>query len=435
MRRRSDWRGGGIFLLIGVCWVFFSSGLAVCGGDLRGAAGRVDITPSIPVTMAGYSSRKEVSRGVHDPLSIRVVVFEEGGRRLVLVSVDLLGFYGGTAAVMRKAILSGCGLGRGELFLSATHTHSGPTVTLDTESGHTNNVRYTRELEGKLVEAVRRVLEEMGPIAVGFGRGSSPVGANRRKVVYDEAGESRIVLGRNPDAVTDREVQVLAVRRGEGGDREAVVFGYATHSTALGPGNYLVSGDVHGLAAQFIEGNLGGGVVAPAFAGASGNIDPWYRVLPGFRTEGGWIPEPVLLGTMLGEEVIHVLAGIDDFRGEGPVRVRFESLALPVKPRRGEEESAGGEREFNLTVGRVGEVAFVGLGGEVFNEIGQAIKSASPFGMTFIMTQCNGAAGYLPTRSSYPEGGYEVESSPFAPGADEAVIAASLRLLRELRGE
>ena len=37
------------------------------------------------------------------------------------------------------------------------------------------------------------------------------------------------------------------------------------------------------------------------------------------------------------------------------------------------------------------------------------------------MTHCNGAAGYLPTLASYAEGGYEVQSSAFTPGADELV--------------
>jgi neutral ceramidase len=69
----------------------------------------------------------------------------------------------------------------------------------------------------------------------------------------------------------------------------------------------------------------------------------------------------------------------------------------------------------------------------VFNEIGQAIKTASPFSHTFVLTHCNAAGGYLPTRSSYAEGGYEVLSSPFAAGAAEMVVEETTRMLRELR--
>ena len=82
---------------------------------------------------------------------------------------------------------------------------------------------------------------------------------------------------------------------------------------------------------------------------------------------------------------------------------------------------------------RVGGIAFVGLGGEVFNELGKAIKANSPFQPTFVLTHCNGAAGYIPTEESYPSGGYEVESSQFAAGCGEKIVAEALRMLKELQ--
>jgi hypothetical protein len=112
----------------------------------------------------------------------------------------------------------------------------------------------------------------------------------------------------------------------------------------------------------------------------------------------------------------------------------MKSMELPGKARGATEPAATSEpAPFVLTVGCVGDVALVGLGGEVFDEIGQAIKTASPFPQTFVLTHCNAAGGYLPTRSSYAEGGYEVQSSPFAPGADEKVIGEATRMLQSLR--
>lgn len=423
--------------IIGACLLVCGAALAAEPPDiLRAGIARIDITPTKPVTLAGYESRKDVSQGVHDPLTARAVAFEQNGRHLVLVSTEILGFYGGTAASCRKAILEACRLQPSELFLAAIHTHSAPNVGIDREKGHPNNIEYVQTLETRLVEVVRDALAHTAPVQIGVGSGSSPVGANRREVVTDAAGGSTIRLGRNPSLATDREVQVLKVSRAGTGDLVAVVFAYATHSTSMGPRNYLVSGDVHGLAAQFLEKYLGGGVLAPPFAGASGNIDPWFRVLPEFNTKNGWIPEPVLMGTMLGEEVAHVLNGIQKPGAGGPIKTALKTLMLPGKPR-GEAPAAADAApvEFNLSVGRVGDVAFVGLGGEVFNEIGKAIKAASPFRHTFVMTHCNGAAGYLPTKPSYDEGGYEVQSSPFAPTAAEQVIEEAVRMLKELCDE
>ena len=198
----------------------------------------------------------------------------------------------------------------------------------------------------------------------------------------------------------------------------------------MGPGNYLVTGDVHGLAEQFLEKYFDDGVVAPAFAGASGDMDPWFRVLPKFKTDKGWIPEPVLMGTMLGEEVVHVLDGMTKSDPSGPIKTVFKTLRLPGKQRAKIDAATGGEsREFNLTVGRVGDVAVVGLGGEVFNRIGKAIKAASPFPHTIVITHCNGAAGYLPTKEAYPEGGYEVKVSHLMPGAEKPLTAQLLQMI------
>lgn len=403
---------------------------------LRAGASRIDITPSTPVTLAGYESRKELSKGVHDPLSARAVVFERAGKHLALVAIENLGFYNETAPPLRQAILDECHLQPAELFLAAIHTHSAPTLTLDAGKGHSNNVDYTKELGTKLARVVREAMAQMVPVTLQAGSGSSPVGANRRQISRDEFGNPKIILGRNPGVMTDREVQVLKVTPAQGAEPIAVLFAYNTHSTSLGPRNYLVSGDVHGLAAQFIEKYLSNGTVVPGFAGASGNIDPWYRVLPEFRTTNGWIPEPVLQGTMLGEEVVRVCEGLPKPDLAGPINTAWKTLELPGKP---EGDTVITNRcpptPLNLLVGRIGQVGFVGLGGEVFNEIGQAIKTSSPFAHTIILTHCNGAAGYLPNRPAYLEGGYEVRSSSCGPDAADQVIKEAVRMLHDLRDQ
>ena len=403
-----------------------------CAGELQAGLSKVDITPSQPVRMAGYESRKEPSQGVHDPLGALALAIEKDGQHLVLVSLDSLGFYNNTAEPFRRAILEACQLKPSELFLCAIHTHSAPTLGMDPDKISPANVAYTKELQNKLVEVVGAALKNLAPIQASLCFGSSPVGVNRREVVQESSTGSKIVLGRNPLKMTDREVQVLKLAR-PGQDKLAgAVFVYETHSTSLGPRNYLISGDIHGIAEQFLENYFGSSIVAPGFAGASGNIDPWVRVLPDFRTNNGWIPEPVLLGTMLGEEVARVLEGKQSPLTNGSIRTLIKTANLPAKATADSSAPANGTAPIAITVGRLGEIAFVGWGGEVFNEIGLAVKAGSPFRHTFILTHCNGAAGYLPTRDSYPEGGYEVQSSAFAAGAAEALGAETLKMLREL---
>jgi neutral ceramidase len=399
---------------------------------LKAGAARIDITPEKPVTLSGYASRKGLSTGVHDPLSARVLAFEAGGKRLVLVSTDIIGFYGGTDEFLRSALLKEFSLQPGELFLTAIHTHAAPTPTLDREHGQASNVEYMEGLKGKLIEVVRQALDGMQPVSLGLGVGYCPVGSNRRELRINDKGESSIVLGRNPYGPTDKEVLVMKVA-GADGKPVAVAFDYATHGTSLGFDNYTISGDVPGLAEQFVEKILGSDVVAPAFVGASGNIDPWYRVLPGFNAEPGWVPEPVLLGTFLGEEVVHTYRDIKQTGPADRIATGYTVLQLPAKP--GDDTPAGrnpGTMPFVVTVARLGDVAFVGLGGEVLTEIGVAIKAGSPCEHTFVITHCNGAAGYLAPKELHVQGGYEVKSSHFAPRAPDTVIREAIRMLHGL---
>jgi neutral ceramidase len=383
--------------------------------------------------MAGYASRTNLSEGIHDPISARALAFEQDGARLVLVSLDSLGFYNQTAEPLRQAILDASGLKPSELFLCAIHDHSAPTLTLDAEHGPAPNVEYTQALRGKLADVVRTALQHLAPVQVGLGSGASPVGVNRREVVTGRDGKPKTILGRNPSILTDREVQVLKVVRGDGGEVIAALFDYPCHSTSLGPRNYLVSGDIHGMAAQFLEQYLGGGAVAPGFAGASGDIDPWVRVLPSFKTDKGWVPEPVLLATLLGEEVARVFDAIPVATTNCEIKTASKTLTLAPKGASGSPVSVDATGSFNIYVARLGDMAFVGLGGEVFNDLGKWIKSNSPFRTTFVLTHCNGAAGYIPTRASYPAGGYEVDSSQFAAGCGEKIADEAVRMLGELQ--
>jgi len=410
-------------------------------GVLRAGTAKIDITPKKSVKMAGYRGRTGLSTGVHDPLSARIVAFESNGKRFVLVSSDLIGFYNGTAEHVRKIILNEFGLEPSELFLSSIHTHAGPSLTIDKKEGHPHNLKYTETLTAKLVEVIRKAFNNMGSVRIGVGIGYSPVGSNRRELRFDSVGNSEIKLGHNPYGPTDKEVLVVKMAKPDGTDI-AVLFDYAIHATCLTGKNYFISGDVLGLAEQFVEKILGQDVIAPAFAGASGNINPWLRVNPSFDAGPDWIPEPVLLGTVLGEEVVHVFRDIvipvPAFAGKhgdgcGEIRTAFVTLELPGKAK-GELtiEKDCPPTLLNISAARVGDIAFVGMGAEVLTEIGMSIKAASPYKHTFVITHCNGAAGYLPPEHLYVEGGYEIKSSPFAPQAADIVVKQAVKMLHEL---
>jgi len=274
-------------------------------------------------------------------------------------------------------------------------------------------------------------VNDLKPVQAGAGVGYSPVGSNRREMRSD----GTITLGRNPYGVTDKEVVVLKISTPDGNAMGAL-FDYATHSTSLGPRNMLVSGDVLGLSAQFVEKILGNDIVTPVFAGASGNIDPWYRVLPEFNMEPGWIPEPVLLGTLLGEEVVTVFRNITGNVKGDDINTAFKTIQCQRRKTEESGQAATAQPEtipVNITAARIGnDVAFIGFNVEMLTEIGMKIKAGSPFRHTFVITHCNGSSGYLPPAELYKEGGYEVTSTRFDIGSAEKVIKEALRMLYDL---
>jgi len=81
------------------------------------------------------------------------------------------------------------------------------------------------------------------------------------------------------------------------------------------------------------------------------------------------------------------------------------------------------------------DVAIVAVPGEVFVELGLALKRASPFKTTFVVELANDCTpDYIPTRKAFEESGYEVLHSRLESGAGERIVEEAARLLQELAG-
>lgn len=428
-----------LFLFIASICIFFSLSAQKeksTGNDnqLRAGIARIDITPDIPVMLYGYASRKTLSEGIHDHLYARAVAFEKGGRKLLMVSSDIGSYTDTLYSVIKKSMMAKFGLRESEFFLAAIHSHSSPVASLDLKKANANNVQYTQGLQQKLLTVAGQALGNLKPVNTGSGAGYSPVGSNRRETT----SEGSITLGRNPYGPTDKEVLVFKMTDPEGNPVGAI-FDYATHATSLGPSNMLISGDVLGISEQFVEQIIGKDFVSQVFAGASGNIDPWYRILPTFETANGWIPETVLLGTLLGEEVVHVFRDIKTTAPVGEISSAIETIQCPRKRLDEKDDElpaldTQGTVPVTITAAHIGnDVAFISFNVEMLTEIGMAIKAGSPFKHTFVITHCNGSSGYLPLSALYKEGGYEINSTHFAIHSDEIVIKKALRMLYDLK--
>ena len=86
--------------------------------------------------------------------------------------------------------------------------------------------------------------------------------------------------------------------------------------------------------------------------------------------------------------------------------------------------------ELPLSAVAIGDaLAFAGIPGEPFTEIGRRIMDASPFKMTLCTCLTSGSCGYFPVASAYAEGGYEARSSVFGASVAEDLVRGSSELL------
>jgi hypothetical protein len=90
--------------------------------------------------------------------------------------------------------------------------------------------------------------------------------------------------------------------------------------------------------------------------------------------------------------------------------------------------------QLEVAVLRIGDMALVMTQGELFSEIGAAVKKASPFQVTLFCGYGNRVGGgYMPTKEEYAYGSYEVDGTPYAPDAAEQVVSESIALLRSVQ--
>jgi hypothetical protein len=149
----------------------------------------------------------------------------------------------------------------------------------------------------------------------------------------------------------------------------------------------------------------------------------------------------VSMGQLLGEEVLHVMRGMERMDANVQIDGREKSVQCPGRQRTdsGRAGSPGTYREagpvdIRLGLLRVGDIAIGAVNAEVFNLIAQRLKKESPYARTMMATLTNGSAasGYIPNDAAYGMYTFEVVSSRLQPGcAESAIVNGILDLMAD----
>ena len=463
------------------------------GSSLLVGVAETDITPPVGFPMAGYYHER-LAEGTIDPLKAKAIVFRDGDTAAALVVCDLIGIATDLSREVRRRVSEQTGIPENNIAISATHSHTAPDymkelyLYLGKEKQEELRLTYIEKLIGRPVEAIVQAYANAKPssLASGSATQTTPVSFNRRFVMRDGSVQTWQALS-NPEVVRaagpiDPEIGLLAIRDQENGTTRGILSSFALHLDTVGGMRW--SADYPFFIERTLRKACGTDVISIFGTGCCGDInhaDPSTTV----RNKADFIGESI--GTSISNHLAQ-LTPIENTR----LAVKSQVVQLPLEDATREEversvqlvdlANHGGKVEFfehvtaykklildqlrhrepytktaehitwglsrslagigetlpvNMTVMTIGnDVAIVCLPGEVFVELGLAIKHGSPFRTTIVVELSNAVESiYIPHRAAYAGGSYEVTNSAVQPGSGEMLVETALTLLRAAAAE
>ncbi|MHB0935588.1 MAG: neutral/alkaline non-lysosomal ceramidase N-terminal domain-containing protein [Armatimonadota bacterium] len=430
-----------------------------------------DISPRKPAFLVGYPHVDRISEGIHDPLLASALCLRNGAAAVMLIALDLLLIEPSTARDLRRRVAARTGIPQEGVFISCSHTHSGPN---------------TADLLGwgpsPVVPAPDAEYMEFLAEAVAAAAGEAAENLRDAEAAWCTA-QARGVGGNRHDperGAVDPEVGLLAVRDAATKRLFALSLIYSMHPTVMHEDSRLVSADFPYYTREFLKERFGPELAVLYHNGPEGNQSPRYHV------QAQTFAEAQRLGELLGASVAEGLSALrdEDFTADPVLDARLAQVELPrrVFPTVEEaEQSLAGHRAryeelkrsgaphgpvrtaecdvfgaeetaylaacqqnglldrvlaqytpIDVQAIRVGDACLLGFPGELFVEYSLEAKRRAGF-KVFPVTLVNGdTQGYIITRETIEKGYYESNNRVFEPEAGSILVEAGLTLLQEM---
>jgi neutral ceramidase len=429
----------------------------------KAGAARVRITPAKLMWMSGYSSRDKPAEGTLIDLWAKALVLEDpDGRRVALVTMDLVGISRDLSVEVCAEITKKHKLPRECICLAVSHTHTGPVVghNLSTmyfldDDQHRLVEDYAESLREKLVDVVGAAIGNLAPADLTRGNGHVSFAVNRRNNKEADVPKLRD-LGQLKGPV-DHDVPVLCVRDKQGGVK-AVVVGYACHATVLS--SFQWSGDYPGFAQIALE-KAHPDAVALFWAGCGADQNPlprrkvelaekYGRELAGGVEAMLAAPMTPVTGKLAAAyaEVNLPFADLptrdklveDSTNKDKYVVARAKELLRQIK----DKGSLAGTYPYPVQAWQLGhDLTFVALGGEVVVDYSLRLKKELGREGTWVAGYTNDVMAYIPSLRVLKEGGYEGGGAmvyyglPTVWGAkvEDVIVAAVHEQVKKVRGK
>ncbi|MDP6545169.1 MAG: hypothetical protein QGH60_14375 [Phycisphaerae bacterium] len=442
---------------------------------IRAGACAIDITPEkLPVIVSGGFLEGKSGK-VHDRLHARCLVLDCGGVRVAIVVVDTLMMPRSLLDNAKALAAKATGIKPERMMISATHTHSAPSVMGALGTGV--DEAYAKYLPGRIAKVIEQAVANLAPARIGWGvvradkhtycrrwirrpdrMGTDPFGKRTVRAMMHPGYRNAAYIG--PAGPVDTGLSLLSVQSPKGRPI-ALLANYSMHYF----GSPAVSGDYFGrFAAEFAR-LAGAGSTAPPFVammsqGTSGDlhwmdysrarrkidIASYSRQLAKIAFDAyGKLEHHKSVPLAMAERKLKL-------RRRTPDEARLAWAKAIVakmgdrKPRNRPEVYAREQIylrdnpavEMKLQALRIGDLGIVAIPCEVFGITGLQIKARSPLGTTFNLELTNGAEGYIPPPAQHGLGGYTTwpaRSAGLEVQAEPKIVEAVLGLLEEVSGK
>ena len=348
--------------------------------QLKVGAATLDLIPldsTAKFTLPGYGQNS--SNGVHDPITVRSVVVDDGREKVVFVSLDLVfsDYSFPTTGPIADSIINETGIRPDHIFVSATHSHAAPAIA--------PNVFET------ISRSIIKANSELQPAQA-----------------YIDAGflQTRTENRRNPERKPDGAVTIIRFIN-SWDTCIATIVNYAVHPVILGPDNSLISADFVYSMRQKLEESNGG--IAIYFNRHSGDINP----PGGWNRSGGTFDQAERFGLSLAEDIL----SLQSWANRINMKIKVNTKILEWVPK--------------ISIIDLGEAQILTIPGESLSSFGNQVDALlnSKYKLFFSLT--DGYIGYIVPKNEWGKCTSTWTSSCYEETHSEKVLADEL--LKEYR--
>ena len=443
------------FMLMGVLQVVVSAALADQPSSVRVAVFRCDVTP--PLEGKFYGGWDQPLTKVEDPLWAKGIVLDDGHGRYVLCAMDWCELCNSTHTLFRRKLAAAAGTDVSRVAVQSVHQHTAPIangceerlVRKATGAHGRTNLEELETISDRLAAAVKESLGHMQPVdRLGLGQAKvEKVAATRR--VFGKDGKIQVrwsackdpALRSAPDGYIDPMLKTVTLAHG---DKPLVrLHYYATHPQT-GRGDGWVGMDGVGYAREKLEQKEH--VPQIYFTGCSGDVTM------GKYNDGSLEARAELTKRLFAG--MEAAVGATQLGPLGAVRWQVVPVALPprsdgrydpaknratlanAKAKLGVRANAASNLAFRersdqpieLSMLAIGNLRILHLPGEPMIEFQLFAQRSAPQQFVAVAGYGDGGTGYLCTRESYAQGGYEPSATLISPDG-EAMLKSAIRQL------